>query len=146
MSAAIVALSGVLAFALATVIYLVHELLRHQSTLQAMDDERDKAVVRAERAEYELVKRDEKIADLERTADRLAKEPHANPNADLARDDLDTRRLRDAEEAIAAAGDPVPASAGGAVHPGEVPGVAVAAEVQPARPTDRLLDPDESLL
>ncbi len=132
--------------ALSLIAWLVYGRIADARALQAMDDERDKAVQENASLKYELTKRDETIAGLKRTAETLAKEPHANPNADLARDDLDTRRLRDAEEAIAASGDPVPAGSSGAVHPGEVPSITPAAEVQPARPTDRLLDPDESLL
>jgi len=142
----VVAVVGGCVVALGLIAWLVYGRIAAANALQVMDDERDKAVVRAERAEYELAKRDEKIADLERTADRLAKEPHEKPNADLDPDDVDSRMLRAAKEAIAAAGDSLPAGASGAVHSGEVPGNATATEVQPARSADRLLDPDESLL
>jgi hypothetical protein len=132
--------------ALSLIAWLVYGRIAAANTLQAMDDERDKAVQENASLKYELASRDKKIADQERTITALLKEPSEKPNADLAPDDDDTRLLRAAEEARASAGSPVPAGASGAVHPPSAGSDTAAAEVLPARPNDRLLDPDEHLL
>lgn len=126
--------------------YLVVRVVRDANALQAMDDERDKAIVRAERAEFELGHTKDALADANRTIDALAKEPRENPNADLAPDNLDDRLLRAAKEARADRRGAVPGAEATAVHPPSAGPDAATAEVLPAGPGDRLLDPDEPLL
>lgn len=55
---------------------LVWKCLAYASAMQAMDDERDKAIVRAERAEFERDAFKSRLADAETTIDVLAKEPY----------------------------------------------------------------------
>lgn len=127
--------------------WLVYSRIAAANAMQAMDDERDKAIVRAERAEYELTKRDEKIANLERTVSAMAKEPREKPNSDLPLDADDERMRRAGAEAVASAGGSIPPRDDGhQVHPPSAGSDSAAAEVRTAGPGDRLLDLDEHLL
>lgn len=144
MTVAVVTLAIALAGALSVIGWLVYARSNDAERLLAMDDDRDKAVQRAERAEYELDKATKKLAESERTIDTLAQEEHAKPNADLAPGNVDDRVVRAAIKAKAAAArrGEVPASAGDeAVHPPAAASGSDAAEVQPAGP----FDPNEVL-
>lgn len=142
MTAAVVALAVALVGAMSAIGWLVYRSLAAADQLAAMDDERDKAAIEAERLAFELDATKKRLADAERTIDALGKEPRAKPNADLDARDVTERVRRAAEQARAAAGSAVPARADRAeVHPPDAAGGSQAAEVQPAGP----LDPNEVL-
>lgn len=149
MTIAVIALSIALAGALSLVgwlAYRLHTVTRSSSAqLLAMDDERDKAIQRADGLDFELKAARSALADAERTIEGLATQKQENPNADLDPDDVTARSVRAAIKARAAearrAGD-VPAGAGKAVHPTAAADAGESADVLPAGP----LDPNESLL
>lgn len=105
-----------------------------------------KTTLDRDRLRFEAKNKDAEIQRLNKTIEGMAKEPDANPNADLAPDDVLTRGVRAAAEARAAQADragalPAVADAEG-VHPQGATDVGPATEVLPAGP----LDPNESLL
>lgn len=129
------------------IVWLVYGRIGAANALQAMDDERDRAVARAEHAEFERDAFKTRLADAERTIEALAKEPHANPNADIADPrDVRERVRRAAAEAVAARGSAVPAGASAEVHPRSAGSGPDAAEVRTAGSDSGRLDPDEPLL
>lgn len=128
---------------LPVIAWLVYGRISDGRALLVMDDERDKAVQRAERLSWESEQKDKALDAAAKTIDALLKEKrHAKPNADLADDDVLSRGVRAAEEARAGGGDPISTSTVDPVPSREAAGAAKASEVLPSG----LLDPNESLL
>ena len=142
MTAAVVSLAAALAGCLGLIAWLVYGRLAAADTLQELDDERDDAVVRAERAEYERDAFKTRLADTEQRLAALVQEVSSreNPNSDLDPGDVAARVRRAARDAEARRTDPVRLGTAEAVPADAATGGSEAAGVS------RGLDPHERLL
>jgi hypothetical protein len=148
-TAAIVAVVGGYVVALGLIAWLVYGRIAAANTLQAMDDERDKAIAEADALKFQLANTkaalDDETARANAFEEALA-DVEANPNSDLPRNAAGIRERvrRAAEAARARRKNGVPGGADDAVHPPPAAGSTDTAEVpvEPRPIGDGVMQPD----
>lgn len=137
------ALTGIIATQLGALIWLVYGRSADARSIQAMDDERDKAVQENASLKYELAAATKKIAEQDETIEVLAQEDYDVP---IHLDPGDWRaRVQLAAKAAAARRGALPAGADGdEVHPSGAAAGTNAAEVpgEPGPIGDGVMQPD----